>query len=137
MESNLQHLSYKESFWQRQLDCFTIFTRNFNEPYHKLHNIYDLLSFSLVFIHIMNIIYFMYIISVCVRKCVYVCVCVCDFCFFSFFWFILCDHHMLILTSWYCMTSFDYGGKKAGDVGITYRCHLSNIMPHSIFYDIM
>ena len=35
------------------------------------------------------------------------------------------------------MTSFNYGGKKARDVGLTCRCHLSNIMPDSIFYDSM
>ena len=33
------------------------------------------------------------------------------------------------------MTSFNYGGKKARDVGLTCRCHLSNIMSGSIFYD--
>ena len=33
------------------------------------------------------------------------------------------------------MTSFNYGGKKAKDVGLTCRCHLSNIMPDSIFCD--
>ena len=32
------------------------------------------------------------------------------------------------------MTSFNYGGKEARDVGLTCRCHLSNIMPDSIFY---
>ena len=37
----------------------------------------------------------------------------------------------------YYMISFNYGGKKARDVGITCRCHLSNIMPDSIFYDSM
>ena len=37
----------------------------------------------------------------------------------------------------YYMTSFNYGGKKARDVGLTCRCHLSNIMPDSIFYDSM
>ena len=37
----------------------------------------------------------------------------------------------------YYMTSFHYGGKKARDVGLTCRCHLSNIMPDSIFYDSM
>ena len=35
------------------------------------------------------------------------------------------------------MTSFNYGAKKARDVGLTCRCHLSNIMPDSIFYDSM
>ena len=35
------------------------------------------------------------------------------------------------------MTSFDYGGKKARDVGLTCRCHLNKIMPDSIFYDSM
>ena len=35
------------------------------------------------------------------------------------------------------MTSFDYGGKKARDVGLTCRSHLSNIMPDSIFHDSM
>ena len=39
--------------------------------------------------------------------------------------------------SCYYMTSFNYGGKKARDVGLTCRCHLSNIMPDSIFYDSM
>ena len=35
------------------------------------------------------------------------------------------------------MTSFNYGSKNARDVGLTCRCHLSNIMPGSIFYDSM
>ena len=35
------------------------------------------------------------------------------------------------------MASFNYGGKKARDVGITCRCYLSNIMPDSIFYESM
>ena len=39
--------------------------------------------------------------------------------------------------SCYYKTSFKYGGKKAGDVGLTCRCHLSNIMPDTIFYDSM
>ena len=34
-------------------------------------------------------------------------------------------------------TSFNYGGEKARDVGLTCRCHLSNIMLDSIFYDSM
>ena len=38
--------------------------------------------------------------------------------------------------SCYYMT-FNYGGRKARDVGLTCRCHLSNIMPDSIFYDSM
>ena len=33
--------------------------------------------------------------------------------------------------------SFNYGGKKARDVGLTCRCNLSNIMPDSIFYNRM
>ena len=36
----------------------------------------------------------------------------------------------------YYMTSFNYGSKKARDVGLTCRFHLSNIMPDSIFNDI-
>ena len=45
---------------------------------------------------------------------------------------------IMVLTpvSCYYMTSFNYGGKKARDVGLTCRCHLSNIMPDSIFYDM-
>ena len=31
----------------------------------------------------------------------------------------------------------NYGGKKARDVGLTCSCHLSNIMPDSIFYGSM
>ena len=44
---------------------------------------------------------------------------------------------VLTPVSCYYMTSFNYGGKKARDVGLTCRCHLSNIMPDSIFYDSM
>ena len=40
----------------------------------------------------------------------------------------------LTLVLCFYMTSFNYGGKNARDVALTYRCHLSNIMPHSIFY---
>ena len=39
--------------------------------------------------------------------------------------------------SCYYMRSFNYGGKNAKDVGLTCRCHLSNIMPDSILYDSM
>ena len=37
--------------------------------------------------------------------------------------------------SCYYMRSFNYGGKEARNVGLTCRCHVSNIMPDSIFYD--
>ena len=43
----------------------------------------------------------------------------------------------LMPVSCYYMTSFNYGGKKARGVGLTCRCHVSNIMPDSIFYDSM
>ena len=36
--------------------------------------------------------------------------------------------------SCYYMTSFIYGSKEERDVSLTCRCHLSNIMPDSIFY---
>ena len=39
--------------------------------------------------------------------------------------------------SCYYMTSFNYRGNVARNVGLTCRCHLSNIMPNSIFYDSM
>ena len=35
------------------------------------------------------------------------------------------------------MTSFNYGGKEARDEGLTFRCHLINIMSDSIFDDSM
>ena len=38
-----------------------------------------------------------------------------------------CDH----------VTSFNYDDKKARDVGLTCWCHLSNIMPDSIFHESM
>ena len=38
-----------------------------------------------------------------------------------------CDH----------MTSFNYDGKKARDVGLTCSYHLSNIVPNSIFHESM
>ena len=44
---------------------------------------------------------------------------------------------VLMLVSCYYMTSLNYGGKEARDVGLTCRCHQSNIMSDSIFYDIM
>ena len=37
----------------------------------------------------------------------------------------------------YYMASFNYGSKKARDVGPTCICHLRNIMSDSIFYDSM
>ena len=43
---------------------------------------------------------------------------------------------VLTPVSCYYMISFNYGGKKARYVGLTCRCHLSNIMPDSIFYDM-
>ena len=50
-------------------------------------------------------------------------------------------HHSVDAYLCYYMTSFNYGGKEARDVGLTCRCHLSNIMPDSmpdsIFYDSM
>ena len=39
--------------------------------------------------------------------------------------------------SCYYITSLNYGGKNARDVGLTCRCHLSNVMADSIFYDSM
>ena len=44
---------------------------------------------------------------------------------------------VLTLVSCYYMTSFNYGRKKARDIGLTCSCHLSNIMPDIIFYDSM
>ena len=40
---------------------------------------------------------------------------------------------VLTPASCYYMTSVNYGGKKARDVGLTCICNLSNIMPDSIF----
>ena len=44
---------------------------------------------------------------------------------------------MLMPISCYYVTSFNYGGKKARDVSLTCRSHLSNITPDSIFRDSM
>ena len=44
---------------------------------------------------------------------------------------------LLTPVSCYYMTPFNYDGKKTRDVGLTFRCHLSNIMPDSTFYDSM
>ena len=33
--------------------------------------------------------------------------------------------------------TFNYGGKKGRDIGLTCRCHMSNVMPDSVFYDSM
>ena len=37
--------------------------------------------------------------------------------------------------SCYCMTSFYCNGKEGRDADLTCRCHLSNIMADSMFYD--
>ena len=46
---------------------------------------------------------------------------------------------IMVLTPASCnyITSFNYGGKKARDGGLTCRCHLSNIMTGSIFNESM
>ena len=44
---------------------------------------------------------------------------------------------MLTPVSYYYMTSFNYGGKKARDVDLTCRCHQNDVIPSSIFYDTM
>ena len=42
---------------------------------------------------------------------------------------------VLTPVSCFYMTSFNYGGKEARDVGLTCNCHMSNITPDSIFFD--
>ena len=42
---------------------------------------------------------------------------------------------VLMPVSYYYMTSLNCGGKKARNLGLNSRCHLSNIMPDSIFYE--
>ena len=44
---------------------------------------------------------------------------------------------LFISVSWNEITLFNYGGKKTRDVGITRRCHLSNIMLDGVLYDSM
>ena len=67
------------------------------------------------------------------------------FCFFCFakcellFLSVVSYHQLsplvLTLTSIFHLTSFSYNDKVVRDVGLTCRCHLSNIMPDSIFND--
>ena len=44
---------------------------------------------------------------------------------------------LLTAVSCYYMTSFNYGGKKTRDVGLTCKRHLGNVMHDGIFYDSM
>ena len=44
---------------------------------------------------------------------------------------------VLTLVLSYCLASFNYGGKKERYMALTCRCHLSNIIPDSIFCDSM
>ena len=69
-----------------------------------------------------------------VRACVFVYVC--DFYLILFFElsFATTSRCWRLLHAVYCMTLFNYSGKKAIDEGFTFRWHLSNIMPDSIFY---
>ena len=43
---------------------------------------------------------------------------------------------MLISVTSYYMTSFINGSKNAGDVGLTWRCHLSNIISDIFYYSM-
>ena len=45
---------------------------------------------------------------------------------------------MMLLSpaSYYYKTSFNYGGNKARDVGLTRRYHLSNIISDTLFFAI-
>ena len=45
--------------------------------------------------------------------------------------------HMFLSVLCYYITAFDYDGKNARDLGLTFRCHLSNIIPSRIFNDSM
>ena len=49
----------------------------------------------------------------------------------------LCGEGALASVSCYYITSFNYGRKKAMDEDFTCRCHESNIMPDTIFFDRM
>ena len=46
---------------------------------------------------------------------------------------------MMVLSpaSCYYETSFNYGGNKAWDVGLTRKYHLSNIISDTLFFDII
>ena len=65
------------------------------------------------------------------------CVCVCVIFVFFTFLVIFWNHHLVnasfILL--YNITSHD--GNKEKEVGLTFKCHIRNIMPHNIFYDGM
>ena len=39
--------------------------------------------------------------------------------------------------SYYYITSFNYGGNKENDVDLTCICDMGNIIPDSVFCDIM
>ena len=69
--------------------------------------------------------------------CVCVCVCVCVILIFFPFFELSLTATIMVLTSasWYYMTSLNYHSKKARDVGLTCRCHLSNVMLDSVTYD--
>ena len=42
---------------------------------------------------------------------------------------------VFLITFVFHLTSFNYDGKEARDVGLTCRCHLSNLMTDCIFND--
>ena len=74
----------------------------------------------------------------CASACVYLYMCV------TFFFFFLMGHpsrppsrYCRLPYAIYCATSFNNSGKKARDIGLTFRQHLSNIMPDSIFHGSM
>ena len=119
-----------------KVTCRKVCLRNLSKPYLITNSIKncDLLSFRLVFEF--HVIFFKNTCK-CERMCDCVRVCV-WFLFICFFELTFTSTITLLMpASCYCMPSFNYGGKKARDVGLTCRCHLSNIMPDSIFYDRM
>ena len=99
-----------------QVKCSETCLRNFNKPNHKPY--YNLLSFCLIFVfHV----YSYFVINICRCDCC-MCACVCEYDFYSFFFRVIFRdlHHSIDA----CLM-----------LGLPCRCHLSNIMPDSIFYD--
>ena len=141
----------KESFCLYILDSFTV-SLNMREVSllgyiqrkkpiklnYKPHKPYYKLQWHFFFVFVFQMFYKVFSVFIFSGSYFHVPVYVYNFCFFPFFEFIFATTILMMApASCYRITSINYGGKKLKDAGLTWRYHLSNIMPDSIFCDSM
>ena len=151
LKGNVQYMRQKESFCLYILDSFTV-SLNKREVSllgyiqrkkpiklnYKPHKPYYKLQWHFFFVFVFQMFCKVFSVFIFSGSYFHVPVYVYNFCFFPFFEFIFATTILMMAPASCCrITSFNYGGKKLKDAGLTWRYHLSNIMPDSIFCDSM